>query len=71
VYSIVAGHPKVTKAAVFDIITPDLATGHLAAGAEVLAIANECLHTFPTLAQNYEVHISHSKREVFRRSRLF
>jgi translation initiation factor 2-alpha kinase 4 len=60
----VAGHPKVNKAAVFDIITPDLANGPLAAGAEVLAIANECLNSFPTLAQIYDIHISHSKSNI-------
>jgi translation initiation factor 2-alpha kinase 4 len=49
------------KAAVFDIISPDIAMGPLAAGAEALAILNECLVSFPTLAQTYEIHISHSK----------
>jgi eukaryotic translation initiation factor 2-alpha kinase 4 len=61
---LVAGHPKVSKAAVFDIITPDLLTGHLAAGAEVLAITNECLNSFPTLAENYEIHVSDSRSEI-------
>lgn len=59
--SAVAGHPRVSKAAVFDIITPDLTNGPIAASAEVLALINDCLHSFPTLADNYEVHISHSK----------
>jgi len=58
--STVAGHPKVQKAAVFDIITPDLLEGPMAAGAEVLAVAEDCLNSFPSLAQNYDIHISHS-----------
>lgn len=57
----VAGHPKVLKAAVFDIITPDLEYGPLAAGAEIIAVARDCLDSFPNLAQNYDIHISHSK----------
>ncbi|KAG7440064.1 Serine/threonine-protein kinase [Guyanagaster necrorhizus] len=56
----VAGHPRPHKAAVFDIITPDLMSGPVAAGAEILAVANNCLDTFPNLAQMYEIHVSHS-----------
>ncbi|KAG6888787.1 hypothetical protein C0992_007517 [Termitomyces sp. T32_za158] len=56
----VAGHPKVQKAAVFDIITYDLEFGPTAAGAELLAIANDCLNSFPNLTPNYDIHISHS-----------
>ncbi|KAG6861795.1 hypothetical protein C0993_002616, partial [Termitomyces sp. T159_Od127] len=56
----VAGHPKVQKAAVFDIITYDLEFGPIAAGAELVAIANDCLSSFPNLAPNYDIHISHS-----------
>ncbi|KAF8060720.1 kinase-like domain-containing protein [Lyophyllum atratum] len=56
----VAGHPKVQKAAVFDIITFDLESGHVAAGAELIAVADDCLNSFPNLASNYDVHISHS-----------
>jgi translation initiation factor 2-alpha kinase 4 len=56
----VAGHPKVQKAAVFDIITPDLLSGPIAAGAELIALANDCLNSFPNLASNYDIHISHS-----------
>ena len=59
----VAGHPKVLKAAVFDIISPDLEYGAVAAGAEILAVASDCLDSFPNLAQNYDIHISHSKCE--------
>ncbi|RDB27411.1 eIF-2-alpha kinase GCN2 [Hypsizygus marmoreus] len=57
----VAGHPKVQKAAVFDIITPDLAMGPIASGAELIAVAHDCLNSFPNLAPNYDIHISHSK----------
>ncbi|SJL11916.1 uncharacterized protein ARMOST_15330 [Armillaria ostoyae] len=56
----VAGHPRPHKAAVFDIITPDLMSGPVAAGAEILAVADNCLDTFPSLAQMYEIHVSHS-----------
>lgn len=55
------GHPKVSKAAVFDIITPDLENGAIASSAEVLTLINDCLSSFPNLADNYEVHISHSR----------
>lgn len=61
VSSPVAGHPKVQKAAVFDIITPDLLVGPIAAGAEIIALANDCLNSFPNLAPNYDIHISHSR----------
>ncbi|KAH7923751.1 Serine/threonine-protein kinase [Leucogyrophana mollusca] len=57
----VPGHPKVTKAAVLDIITPDVSSGLVAAGAEMLMLLSDCLQTFPNLAQSYEIHISHSK----------
>jgi translation initiation factor 2-alpha kinase 4 len=57
----VAGHPKTTKAAVFDIITQDLASGPIAAGAEIVSVINDILNSFPNLAQNYEIHVSHSK----------
>lgn len=59
----VAGHPKVLKAAVFDIISQDLEYGAVAAGAEIIAVASDCLDSFPNLAQNYDIHISHSKCE--------
>ena len=45
----------------FDIITPDLLSGPIAAGAEIIALANDCLNSFPNLAQNYDIHVSHSK----------
>lgn len=48
------------KAAVFDIVTPDLLSGPIAAGAEIISLANDCLNNFPNLAQNYDIHISHS-----------
>ncbi|PCH37122.1 Serine/threonine-protein kinase [Wolfiporia cocos MD-104 SS10] len=56
-----AGHPRVAKAAVFDIITPDLFTGPSAAAAEAIAIASDCLNSFANLGQYYEIHITHSK----------
>ncbi|KAG5641706.1 hypothetical protein DXG03_004410 [Asterophora parasitica] len=56
----VAGHPKVQKAAVFDIITYDMESGPIAAGAELIAVANDCLNSFPNLAPNYEIQVSHS-----------
>ena len=59
----IAGHPKVLKAAVFDIITPDLEYGPVAASVEIIAVANGCLDSFPNLAQHYDIHISHSKCE--------
>jgi len=60
----VAGHPKVQKAAVFDIITPDLLAGPIAAGAEIIALANDCLNSFPNLSPNYDIHISHSRSKA-------
>ncbi|KAF9445879.1 Serine/threonine-protein kinase [Macrolepiota fuliginosa MF-IS2] len=57
----VAGHPKTTRAAVFDIITQDLASGPIAAGAEIIAVINDILNSFPNLSQNYDIHVSHSK----------
>ncbi|KAI0051565.1 Serine/threonine-protein kinase [Auriscalpium vulgare] len=58
--NLVTGHPRMSKAAVFDIITTDVANGTSASIAEGLIIINECLDSFPTLAQHYEIHISHS-----------
>ncbi|KAF9527861.1 other/PEK/GCN2 protein kinase [Crepidotus variabilis] len=57
----VAGHPKFWKAAVFDIISPDLTMGPVAAAAELISVANDCLDSFPNLSQHYDIHISHSK----------
>ncbi|KAA1478685.1 Serine/threonine-protein kinase [Dentipellis sp. KUC8613] len=57
----VAGHPLVSKAAVFDIITVDIANGSSASSSEAIILMNECLNSFPTLSQHYEIHISHSK----------
>ncbi|KAI0954220.1 hypothetical protein AcV7_007513 [Taiwanofungus camphoratus] len=59
--TVTAGHPTVSKAAVFDIITPDLLTGPSAAAAEAISIVNDCLNKFANLGQQYEIHISHSK----------
>ncbi len=60
----VAGHPKMTKAAVFDIITQDLASGPAAAGAEIVSVLNDILNSFPNLSQSYEIHVSHSKSRL-------
>lgn len=57
----VAGHPEVLKAAVFDIITTDVANGISASTAEAIIILNEVLDSFPDLSQTYEIHISHSR----------
>ncbi|KDR70022.1 hypothetical protein GALMADRAFT_255390 [Galerina marginata CBS 339.88] len=59
--NIVPGHPKFTKAALFDIITPDLKAGPRAACAELIAVVNDCLENFPNLSQHYDIHISHTK----------
>ncbi|KAJ7596327.1 kinase-like domain-containing protein [Mycena floridula] len=56
----VAGHPKGQKAAVFDIISPDIQAGGIAAAAELVAVANRILESFPNLAENYDIHMSHS-----------
>ncbi|KAJ7121645.1 hypothetical protein C8R44DRAFT_622641 [Mycena epipterygia] len=56
----VAGHPKFQKAALFDIISTDITSGPIAAAAEIIAVANECLDSFPNLNESYEIHISHS-----------
>ena len=56
-----AGHPRASKVAVFDIITPDLITGPNAAAAEGIAIINDCLDMFGDLSEHYVVLISHSK----------
>ncbi|PPQ64064.1 hypothetical protein CVT24_008877 [Panaeolus cyanescens] len=57
----VPGHPKYLKAAFFDIITPDVELGPIAAGAEMISIVNDILDNFPNLSQHYDIHISHSK----------
>ena len=51
------------KAAVLDIITPDIKNGMIAAGAEMLLLLGDCLRSFPNLAQIYEIHVSHSRSE--------
>lgn len=62
--STVPGHPRVMKAAVLDIITPDITNGIVAGAAELIILLNDCLHSFPNLAQSYEIHISHSRGNV-------
>lgn len=51
------------KAAVLDIITPDMRSGMVAAGAELILLLSDCLRSFPNLSQIYEIHISHSRSE--------
>lgn len=58
------GHPKVSPAAVFDIITPDLTHGPELASAELIGMMSRCLDMFPNLAQNYDIHISHSRSMI-------
>ena len=58
-----AGHPRASKVAVFDIITPDLINGPTAGAAEGIAIVNSCLDIFGDLSLHYMVVISHSKSE--------
>jgi len=50
----------VSKAAILDIITNDIAHGASISTAECIVIVNECLDTFPTLAQQYDIRISHT-----------
>ncbi|EIN05395.1 Serine/threonine-protein kinase [Punctularia strigosozonata HHB-11173 SS5] len=53
-------HPKTSKAAVFDIITPDTVLGPAVAIAEAITVVYETLESFPGLATSYDIHISHS-----------
>jgi translation initiation factor 2-alpha kinase 4 len=63
---VLGGHPETLKAAVFDIITPDLAQGTAAAAAEAIALVSECINSFPGLgAAQYEISITHSKCATF------
>ncbi|KAH8114389.1 kinase-like domain-containing protein [Phellopilus nigrolimitatus] len=55
------GHPVVSTAAIFDIITPDTVHGLEVGSAEMITLMDECLGMFPNLANNYQVHVSHSK----------
>lgn len=56
----VGGHPKILKAAIFDIITSDPTAG--VSEAETIAIVSEIIDIFPGLnASTYDIHISHSK----------
>ncbi|KAH7917114.1 hypothetical protein BV22DRAFT_941139 [Leucogyrophana mollusca] len=63
----VPGHPEVTEAAALDIITPDVSSGLVAAGAEMPMLLSNCLQKFPNPTHSYEIHIfirgrrSHSK----------
>lgn len=58
--SLVAGHPRVFKAAAFDIISTDMTNSVPVSTAESIIIMNECLDSFPNLSPHYEIHISHS-----------
>ncbi|KAF7974176.1 hypothetical protein HWV62_13309 [Athelia sp. TMB] len=64
------GHPKSSKAAVFDIITPDLDNGPVVSSAEMLTLMHNILTSFPHLAEHYEIHISHSKIVDFALNRI-
>ncbi|KAI9060398.1 Serine/threonine-protein kinase [Trametes sanguinea] len=59
--NVIAGHPRMSKVAVFDIITPDLITGPSAATSEAVSIASECLDNFGNLWLHYEIHLSHAR----------
>ena len=59
-----AGHPKASKTAVFDIITQDLESGPSAATAEAISIVNDCLDSFANL-DKYDIHLSHTKSTSF------
>ncbi|TFK91310.1 Serine/threonine-protein kinase [Polyporus arcularius HHB13444] len=59
--NLTAGHPRASKVAVFDIITPDFVNGPTAGAAEGIAIVNSCLDMFGDLSQHYMFVISHSK----------
>jgi eukaryotic translation initiation factor 2-alpha kinase 4 len=50
----------VGKAAVFDIITQDMDYGPIAAGAEIISLANDVLNAFPNLGNSYVIRVSHS-----------
>jgi translation initiation factor 2-alpha kinase 4 len=54
------------KAAFLDVVTLDKVWGPIAAIAELLAVANDCLNSFPNLGQKYDVRISHSKSKMRR-----
>ena len=45
-------HSKFSKAAVFDIISPDQ-TGPVAAGSEIILLVNYCLDSFPEPRDSY------------------
>lgn len=65
----VAGHPTSSKAAIFDIIAHDVASGANVSVAECIIVANEILDMFPGLSALYEIHISHSTGEFASLSR--
>ncbi|KIJ54354.1 hypothetical protein M422DRAFT_73814 [Sphaerobolus stellatus SS14] len=64
------GHPSIRKAAVVDVITPDLSMGAQPAIAELLGIADRCLNAFPVSEfSSYVIHITHTdiKKDLFNR----
>jgi eukaryotic translation initiation factor 2-alpha kinase 4 len=63
-FSTGGGHPIVRKAAVVDIITPDLTMGAQPAVAELLGITDQCLNAFPGRElRHYVIHITHTKSQ--------
>ncbi|KAH7107186.1 kinase-like protein [Auriculariales sp. MPI-PUGE-AT-0066] len=58
------GHPSTHKLAAFDILTPDMRDGYLAAVAEAIALVDECLTFFPGLGEVYSIDISHPNIET-------
>ncbi|KAI5119391.1 hypothetical protein M0805_005934 [Coniferiporia weirii] len=66
----VLGHPLVSTTAIFDIITPDMMNGLEVASAEMVALMDECLGTFPNLSKTYQIHVSHSKISEIVMSRI-
>ncbi|THH28609.1 hypothetical protein EUX98_g5583 [Antrodiella citrinella] len=58
--TVTPGHPKAYKAAVFDIITPDIVNGQTVATAEAISLVHSCIEGFANL-QSYEIFVSHSR----------
>ncbi|KAF8527423.1 hypothetical protein BU17DRAFT_81573 [Hysterangium stoloniferum] len=68
--SLGGGHPNVRKAAVVDIITPDLTLSAAPAVAELLGIADQCLNAFPgPELQDYVIQVTHTdiKTQIYNR----
>ena len=57
-----SGHPQSMKAAIFDIITPDLEHGLAAGVSEAMCIVDECVALFPGMQDaEFEVVLTHTK----------